>query len=155
MKNNQLKHLGYTGSLEVSLEDDCMHGKILFINDLITYEAESVSGITAAFEEAVDQYLKYCKETNSPANRPFSGSFNVRISPDLHKAAAMQAASNGQTLNEFIKDAINTSVNNTKLDDVVRHQHTLTVKHESQYSVEESQTWTQKSQENQPPNNIH
>ena len=32
-----LKFKGYTGSVEVSLEDGCLHGRLLHIDDLITY----------------------------------------------------------------------------------------------------------------------
>ena len=32
--NNQLKHKGYIGSIEASLEDNCLFGKILFIKAL-------------------------------------------------------------------------------------------------------------------------
>lgn len=52
---------GYKGSISASIEDQCLHGKILFINDLITYEAETVPALKEAFEEAVNDYLETCK----------------------------------------------------------------------------------------------
>ena len=60
MSDNVLEHRGYVGSLETSLEDDCLFGRLLFINDLVSYEADTVAGIKDAFEAAVDNYLEKC-----------------------------------------------------------------------------------------------
>jgi predicted HicB family RNase H-like nuclease len=60
--NETLSHKGYTGSVEVSIEDCCLHGKILFIEDIITYEGNAVEEIKSSFIEAVDRYLSYCDE---------------------------------------------------------------------------------------------
>lgn len=59
---NQLEYKGYKGSIEVCLEDDLLHGKLLGINDLITYEGYTVQEIRKAFEDAVNDYLETCKE---------------------------------------------------------------------------------------------
>ena len=37
--STKLFYKGFTGSAEVSIEDQCLFGKIEFIGDLITYEA--------------------------------------------------------------------------------------------------------------------
>ena len=44
---------GYQGSVETSIEDDVLHGKILFINDLVTYEATTIKKLRQEFELAV------------------------------------------------------------------------------------------------------
>jgi predicted HicB family RNase H-like nuclease len=62
MNVSQLSYLGYQGSAEVSLEDDCLCGKLLFISDLVTYEAQTVPGLRKAFEQAVEFYLEKCAE---------------------------------------------------------------------------------------------
>lgn len=51
---------GYTGSMNISIEDNCLHGKIEMINDLVTYEAESSRELQYEFESAVDSYLDVC-----------------------------------------------------------------------------------------------
>jgi predicted HicB family RNase H-like nuclease len=43
--------------------------------------------------------------------RPFKGSFNVRIQPELHRKAALAAATRGLSLNAFVEDAIRNNVN--------------------------------------------
>mgnify|MGYP000008489681 CR=1 FL=1 len=101
-----LTYKNYTGSIEVSLEDNCLFGKVLFINDLVMYEGETLPELKACFEEAVDDYLKDCEESGDEPNKPFKGSFNVRITPELHKKAATYAACSGSNLNQFVSDAI-------------------------------------------------
>lgn len=40
------------------------------------------------------------------------GSFNVRISPDLHQKAAMVSSKQGVSLNQFVQKAIENSLAN-------------------------------------------
>lgn len=109
--SNVLEYNGYTGSIEASIEDRCLFGKILFISDLVTYEAETVSDLEAEFIAAVDDYLLTCKEAGTDPQRPFKGSFNVRISPELHRKAAIEANKENISLNELTAKAIDAYVN--------------------------------------------
>lgn len=54
---SKLKYKSYTGSVEYSAEDSVFHGKILDINDLVTYEASHLKELEKSFKEAVDDYL--------------------------------------------------------------------------------------------------
>ncbi|MCX5880299.1 MAG: type II toxin-antitoxin system HicB family antitoxin [Deltaproteobacteria bacterium] len=104
--NNKLSHNGYTGSVEVSIEDNCLHGRVLFIDDIITYEGVTAKDLVASFKNAVDHYITYCKETGKPANKPFSGTFNVRIGQELHRKAAQEAHARNLSLNDYVVQAI-------------------------------------------------
>jgi len=106
MASNHLVYKGYTGSVEIDIEDACIHGKILFIDDIITYEGETLAEIRAAFEQAVDRYLAYCEKIGKAANKPYSGSFNVRVGPDLHRRASQAAFLKGITLNQYVSRAL-------------------------------------------------
>lgn len=110
---NIFEYKGYSGSVDVSAEDHCLFGKILFITDLVTYEAETVSDLEAEFIAAVDDYILTCKEIGKDPQRPFKGSFNVRISPELHRKAALEAYKEKISLNELTDRAISTYVNKT------------------------------------------
>ena len=105
-----LRHRGYTGSIRVSEEDECLYGQIEFINDLVTFEAATVSELKAAFAEAVDDYLATCAEAGRDPDKPFCGTFNVRVGPDLHREAAVAAFKEGTTLNHFVTAAIRQAV---------------------------------------------
>ena len=62
MMNNTLKHKGYVGSVNIGLEDNCLHGKIKFINDLVTFEGNTIEEIKVAFIESVEDYIETCKK---------------------------------------------------------------------------------------------
>lgn len=127
MAHPELTHNGYIGSIEVSLDDACLHGRILFIDDLVTYEGESIPEIRSAFQDAVDRYLAHCKRVGKSANKPYSGTFNVRIGSELHSKAAKVAHQKKVNLNEFVKQAIQAAID---MDGVIthHHQHDVSVK---------------------------
>lgn len=70
MNKQSLSCKGYSGSWEVSHEDNCLFGKILFIEDLITYEADTPKELETSFRAAVDHYLEHCQRTGRPPNKP-------------------------------------------------------------------------------------
>ena len=52
---------GYTGTIELSLDDGCYYGKIKNIRDLVNYEAKNAMMLLNEFRKAVDDYLDFCK----------------------------------------------------------------------------------------------
>lgn len=107
MSNNKtLKYKTYQGSVEASIEDECLIGEVLFIRDTIIYSANTMSEIKVAFEDAVDQYIKDCDRLGRPAQKPYTGNFNVRIGSERHKRLAMIAYSQGASMNKTLGDAV-------------------------------------------------
>ena len=84
---NILKHGDYEGTAEIDLERGICRGKLLFIDDLVTYEAETIIGLRESFLEAIDDYIETCQAIGKEPLRPYKGQFNVRVSPSLHKLA--------------------------------------------------------------------
>lgn len=107
---NILKYKEYEGTAEVDTERMVCRGKILFINDLVTYEGKSPSELQRAFEEAVEDYLATCRELNRDAQKPHKGLFQVRISPALHRQCAVRAAAEKTTLNDLVGKALSAYV---------------------------------------------
>lgn len=107
---DDLTHKGFTGSVDVSFEDGCLIGEVLFINDRIIYEGNTVGEIKSAFESAVDNYLEYCARHNKEPSKPYSGNFNIRPGADLHRSAAQLASRLKISLNEFVSQAIQDKV---------------------------------------------
>ena len=106
MANNMLKYKDFFGSVEYSAEDECFFGKIIGTTDLVTFEGESVESLKNAFAEAVEDYIVLCSEVGKEPQKAYKGSFNVRISPDLHKEAVMLASRKGISLNAFVEKTI-------------------------------------------------
>jgi predicted HicB family RNase H-like nuclease len=101
-----LEYKGYSGTVEYSLADNVLFGKVLGIKGLISYEGDSVQNLRKDFEGAVDEYLEMCAENNEEPQKPYRGSFNVRVSPELHRSLAIYSFSRGQTLNSTVEEAI-------------------------------------------------
>jgi predicted HicB family RNase H-like nuclease len=104
MKN--LEYKGYTGSIEYSKEDGQLYGKVLGIKGLISYEGATGKKLEADFIDAIDIYLADCKQDRVAPEKPFKGSFNVRISPKLHRKAALLAMEEKTSLNSFVAESI-------------------------------------------------
>ena len=104
--NDILQYKDYIASVHFSSEDDVFYGKILGINDLVSFEGASVKELKKAFQEAVEDYLETCKQIGKEPNKTYKGTFNVRIPTNLHKEAAVFAAINNLSLNDFVKTAI-------------------------------------------------
>lgn len=104
--NDILEYKGYYASLHFSSEDEVFYGKLLGIDDLVNFEGASVKELKKAFHEAVNDYLETCKELGKEPNKTYKGTFNVRITTDMHKEAANFAAIHNISLNDFVKTAI-------------------------------------------------
>lgn len=103
---NDMKYKGYLGSVEVDVDDNLLHGKLLFIRDLVTYQSASPSELKGAFQEAVDDYLVDCENQGVEPETPCKGQFNVRVSPKLHRQLAMRSRSLNKTMNEYVGDVL-------------------------------------------------
>ncbi len=104
--NNCMKYKNFYGSVEYSDEDECFYGKVLGINSLILFEGESVTELKKSFHEMVDEYLEDCKRKGESPEKTYKGSFNVRVTPELHKRAVLRAADEGISLNTLVEKAI-------------------------------------------------
>ena len=106
----QLEYKGYTGSIEYSQEDELLYGKVHGIRSLISYEGHSGKELKKDFIQSVDDYILTCNEEGREAEKPFKGSFNVRISSELHQDAAFLAMSGKKSLNRFVAESIREKV---------------------------------------------
>ncbi|WP_253308199.1 type II toxin-antitoxin system HicB family antitoxin [Rickettsia endosymbiont of Orchestes rusci] len=107
IKNDFISYKGYLGSVHFDSSEELFFGKIEFIRDLISYEASDAKSLILSFHEAVDSYLEDCNTLGKTSDKPFKGSFNVRIEPELHKEASLYALQHGDTLNGIVKKALN------------------------------------------------
>ena len=104
--SNVLSYKGYCATVEYDAEARLLCGSVVGMRDGVYFEAESSSGIEAAFHEAIEDYLELCREKGKVPEKSYKGSFNVRINPELHRGAAIAAATKKESLNQFVSDAI-------------------------------------------------
>lgn len=107
---NTMTYKGYIGSVNFSEKDGVFFGKIEGIDGLVNFEGESVKELTEAFHEAVDDYVAYCVTEGLELHKSYSGSLNVRLSPETHSRVAILAKQAGISINAFIRNAVEKQV---------------------------------------------
>ena len=112
--NDILQYKGYYANIHFSAEDEVFFGKLIGINDLVSFEADSVKNLKKAFQETIENYIQYCKEIGKQPEKTYKGSFNIRIPSDLHREAAILAAIKNITLNDFVRYALDLTISNEK-----------------------------------------
>jgi predicted HicB family RNase H-like nuclease len=104
---NNLSYKNYYASIQFETDSDVFVGRLIGITDIITFEADSVDGLKAAFHDAVDDYLSHCAKTNKEPQKYFSGKVMLRIDPKVHADLAKAAElSNAKSMNEFAEAAL-------------------------------------------------
>jgi predicted HicB family RNase H-like nuclease len=136
MSKKILEYKGFQGSVEFSLEAGVLHGKILLIDDLVTYEADNITDLNDAFIDSVDDYLATCEQLGVQPNKPFSGTFNVRIGATLHRDLARQAQREEKSINDFVREAIDCHLNGRHHE--VHHHYASASGYTASFQVETS-----------------
>lgn len=107
---NHLSYKGYFGSIEYNSADGLLFGKVLGVRSLIKYEGRTGKELELGFRQALEDYISTCKEIGIVPEKPFKGSFNVRIPAKLHREAALLAMKNKKSLNSFVAESIREKV---------------------------------------------
>ncbi|MBO5227794.1 MAG: type II toxin-antitoxin system HicB family antitoxin [Lachnospiraceae bacterium] len=108
--NNTMEYKGYVGSVEFSEKDGVFYGKVMGVRALISYEGTNAKELIEDFHGAVEDYLALCEAEGKVPEKAYKGSFNVRISPELHKQAVIFATSQQMSLNSFVEYALRSSL---------------------------------------------
>ena len=98
---NSMYYKGYTASMVFDSEDKIIVGRILDVDDIISFHGESVAEFESNFHAAIEDYLAASKELGSAPEKPASGKVMLRIAPEVHAAALKAAARSGTSLNKW------------------------------------------------------
>jgi predicted HicB family RNase H-like nuclease len=101
-----MEYKGYLGAVEYDAQTKIFHGDIINTRDVITFQGTSVKEIEQAFKDSINDYIKWCMEDGIEPEKPYSGKFNVRLSPELHRQAAIIAKKKHLSLNSFVEKAL-------------------------------------------------
>jgi predicted HicB family RNase H-like nuclease len=105
-----LTYKGYQGRFEYDPDADIFHGDVLHLTDVITFQGRSIDELKTALADSIEDYFDLCKDVGKSPQKPFSGRFNVRLTPELHQKAARTAALEGISLNNWIARAVEKAV---------------------------------------------
>lgn len=110
MRKDLIQYKGYSSRPEYSADDHIFFGRIIGIRDVVYFQSDSAKDIEKEFHEAVDDYLEFCAEVGKEPQKEYSGMFNVRIPPELHRKVSVYAQAEGVTLNKAVEQAIRAMV---------------------------------------------
>ncbi len=105
-----MEYKGYLGQVEYDDDAGVFHGEVINLRDVITFQGESVDELRRAFRESVDDYLAFCAARGEEPEKPYSGTFTLRISPELHRDIALKARMAGQSLNGWVAALLSEAV---------------------------------------------
>ena len=103
---NNMTYLGYTAHMDFDTEDRIIVGRVVDIDDIITFHGTSVAEFESAFKTAVDSYIHACQQLGQTADKPASGRLMLRVNPAVHAAAVKASARSGQSLNKWAEKVL-------------------------------------------------
>ncbi len=104
--SNSMTYKGYTARIDYDDEDGIFTGKIAGIRDGVGFHADSVDALREAFHEAVEDYLEACARIGKEPQKAYSGQVMFRVSPEVHRRAALAAELSGKSLNQWAEEVL-------------------------------------------------
>jgi len=105
-----MEYKGYIGKVELDDEAGVLHGEVINLRDVVTFEGRTVQELQQAFKDSIDDYLDFCAQRGEEPEKPFSGKFVVRITPELHRIVYTRAKLANKSLNSWVSEVLETAV---------------------------------------------
>ena len=105
-----MEYKGYFGIVDYDAEAKIFHGDVINTKDVITFQGTTVNEIEKAFRDSINEYINWCKEDGVEPEKPYSGKFNIRLAPEMHRQIAILAKKQRLSLNRFIEKAITNEI---------------------------------------------
>ncbi len=103
---NVMNYKGYIARIEFDPRDNIFVGKVLGIEDNITFHGTTVKELRADLEAAINHYIVDCKATGHKPFKPASGKLMLRVSPETHAKALTMAKASGKSLNQWAAEVL-------------------------------------------------
>lgn len=101
-----MEYKGYLGRVEYDADAEIFHGEVINTRDVITFQGGNVKELKQALVDSIEDYLEFCEARGEEPERPFSGKFNLRLDPEVHRDAFIAAKKAGVSLNTWVASAI-------------------------------------------------
>lgn len=101
---------GYKAVIAYDAETELFRGEFIGLNGGADFYADNVAQLKKEGEISLNVFLEMCEKKNIEPFKQYSGKFNIRLSPELHKAAVMAATAENLSLNEWISQTLAKSV---------------------------------------------
>lgn len=101
-----ITYKGYSASIEVDLEAEILFGRVLDINDVVTFKAKTIEQARQEFQNSIDDYLEFCKELGQEPDKPFSGKLPFRTTPENHRKIFIAAKKARKSINNLMDEVL-------------------------------------------------
>jgi len=101
-----MEYKSYIGTVTFDEDAELFHGEVINLNDVITFQSDTVEGLKREFQASVDDYLEFCEERGERPDKPFSGKLTLRIDPDLHRDLYIKSRKENKSLNSWIVEKL-------------------------------------------------
>ena len=103
---NTMTYKGYTARVEYDTRDEIFVGRVLGIEDRVTFHGNTVALLRRDFHAAINHYLADCAARGRRAQKPYSGKILLRVSPEVHARVATTAEAQGKSLNQWAAEVL-------------------------------------------------
>jgi predicted HicB family RNase H-like nuclease len=107
-----MTYKGYTANLEVDVEAGIIFGRVLDINDVVTFKGKTIEEARQEFYKSVDDYLAFCEDLGEEPDKPFSGKLPFRTTPEHHRKIFIAASKAGKSINAWMDEVLSIAADN-------------------------------------------
>ena len=99
---NTMTYKGYAARIEYDDEDAIFTGGTASICERVGFHAETVDGLR-------EDYIETCTTIGKEPQKTYSGQVMFRVSPEVHRKAALAAELSGKSLNQRAEEVLDRS----------------------------------------------
>ncbi|MBF0561707.1 MAG: type II toxin-antitoxin system HicB family antitoxin [Alphaproteobacteria bacterium] len=103
---NAMTHKGYIARVEYDADDRIFVGRLVGVDDIVTFHGQAVEELEAAFRDAVDHYLDVSAKIGRKPQKSYTGNLMLRVTPEIHARAAIAAELAGKSLNQWAAETL-------------------------------------------------
>ncbi len=107
---NLIEIEGFHATVQYDAETEMFHGEFIGLSGGADFYATDVEGLRREGRDSLAVYLEMCSEKGIEPQRQYSGNFNVCLPAELHEVIAIEAASQGKSLNQWVHDALSNEI---------------------------------------------
>jgi len=111
---NVMTYKGYKARIEFDPRDNIFVGRVLGIEDSISFHGATVAELKEHFAAAINHYLADCKATGRKPEKPASGKLMLRIPPEVHAKALIMAKASGKSLNQWASELLSKAAHSAR-----------------------------------------
>lgn len=110
MMNELMEYKGFKATIEYSSDDEVFFGRLIGIDDIVTFEGVTVRELKKAMKDAVEFHLELCEKSGRKPKKAYSGKLLFRLPSELHAKIAESATRKGKSINEWGKEVLESAV---------------------------------------------